>query len=206
MRDARALADNGAMASGQRGSGCSYELDRRLTIVRVGPGWDEFALENGTAELVSPSPIGRPLMMYFADATTVHLYELMFQRVTNLGRHTTVPIRCDGPDIRRYLNLTISVTSTGGYHISTTMVRWEPRPPVLLLAADAARGEESLTLCSFCHRVDVTGRWIEVEEAVSLLRLFERRRQPRLEQSVCHACHKFMNAMLADEPTRPSNS
>ena len=66
------------MATEYRAASCSYHLDERLTITEVGHGWDHFALENGAPELIWPAPLGRPLMLFVADATTVHLTSSSF--------------------------------------------------------------------------------------------------------------------------------
>jgi hypothetical protein len=136
-----------AMATEQRAVTCSYVLDQQLTIQSVGPGWDEFALENGAPESLSPTPIGQPLMMFVTDATTIHLYELMFNRVAREKRPITLPIRCDAPDVRRFLNLTIASGVAGRFQITTSQVRSERRSMVDLLSPDAARHEGVLTMC-----------------------------------------------------------
>jgi hypothetical protein len=193
------------MVVGHRATSCSYQLDQQLRIVSLGPGWDEFALENGAVELVSPHPVGRPLFMYVTDATTVHLYELLFKRVMDLKRPVTVPIRCDGPTVRRFMNLTIHVRSQG-FLVTTTLARAESRPRLDVLAPKTPRTDHTLAICGWCNRAHVDRRWMEVEDAVAVLRLFERPRPPRVAHGICDACHRFMLAMLADdEPIRPSN-
>lgn len=181
----------------------SYELDRRLVITRIGAGWDQFALENGAPELVSPAPLGRPLLLYLTDATTVQLYELLFERVAAARRPMTLPIRCDGATRRRFLDLTIFPMSTGGFSIVTVLVRSEPRRPITLFERGARRRPESLMVCSWCNRAHIKGHWMEMEQGVIELRLFERDDQPRLEHSVCDACRRFMFTMLADDSKLP---
>ena len=193
------------MVVGHRATSCSYQLDQQLRIVSLGPGWDEFALENGAVELVSPRPVGRPLFMYVTDAATVHLYELLFKRVMDLKRPVTLPIRCDGPTVRRFMHLTIDPRPLG-FLVTTTLTHAESRPLVAVLAPEAARSTDVLEICGWCNRASVDGRWMEIEDAVAVLRLFERPKPPRVSHGICDACHRFMRAMLADdEPVRPSN-
>jgi hypothetical protein len=188
-----------------RAASCSYQLDERLRIVSLGPGWDEFALENGAVELVSPRPVGRPLFLYVTDATTVHLYELLFKRVLDMKRPVTLPIRCDGPTIRRFMHLTIQL-QTPGFLVTTTLAHAESRPRVAVFAAEMPRSDDMVDICGWCNRASVDGRWMEVEDAVAALRLFERPKPPRASHGICDACHRFMLAMLADdEPIRPRN-
>jgi hypothetical protein len=192
------------MAEGYGAAACSYDLDQQLVITGLGPGWDEFAFENAATNLASPGPVGRPLMMFIADATTVHLYELLFERVARDKRSMTLPIRCDAPGLRRHLNLTISARPAGGYHVSTTLVRAELRQPVALLDADVTRRADQLLMCGWCKRANVEQRWMEVEHAVALLGLFERPVQPQVVHGICDSCQGFMLAMLADDAKLPS--
>jgi hypothetical protein len=89
------------MAIEHRPARCSYELDQRLIISSLGPGWDEFAIENGAPELLSPAPIGRPLLLFVSDPITAHLYELLFERAARSRTAIAFPIRCDAPALRR---------------------------------------------------------------------------------------------------------
>lgn len=177
---------------------CHYELDQHLTITAVGAGWDEFALANGAPELLSPTPIGRPLMLYVTEATTVHLYEQVFQRVAHLKRAIKFPIRCDSSEFRRYLDVTITATVTSGFSVSTHLVRLEARRRFVLFSTDPSKHEGSLVLCGWCKRADVDGKWVEVEDAVVSLRLFERRASPLLQHGICAECHQRMLALIED--------
>jgi hypothetical protein len=186
-----------------RGSTLSYEVDERLVLRRLGPGWDDFAIQNGAPELVSPFPLGRPLWMFMDDATTVQLYELLFARVSRLRRAMTVPVRCDGAARRRFFALTIEPGPSGGFSISALLVRSEPRQPIRLFDRNARRRQESIAMCSMCQRLEVAGGWMEVEDAVTLLRLFERDDMPRLTHTVCESCERFMMTLLKDDAKLP---
>jgi hypothetical protein len=191
------------MPTSPGGLTCSYELDPQLFIRHLGPGWDRFALENGAPELTSPNPLGHPLWMYLSDSATVHLYELVFKRVAYTRRAVTFPIRCDGAARRRFLALTVSPGPGGGYTLSSVLVRSEPRRPILLFDPAVRRREDAVTVCSWCQRVDAHGMWVEVEEALSLLRLFERDDAPQVRAGVCDACSRFMFSILRQDPKLP---
>jgi hypothetical protein len=185
------------------GPTCSYELDQRLVVRKLGPGWDRFAIENGAPELTSPHPLGQPLLMFLSDAATVHLYELLFARVAQTRRAITFPIRCDGAVRRRFLDLTIAPGASGGFALSSVLVRSEARQPILLFDRAARRREDSVTVCSWCQRLEVGGKWLEVEDAVTVLRLFERDDMPVVTSSVCDACERFMLTLLGADAKRP---
>ena len=181
----------------------SYQLDQALVLRQLGPGWDKFAIENGAPELVSPNPVGRPLWIFVRDATTVHLYELLFEQVARTRRPLTVPTRCDGASRRRYMDLTIAVAGAGGFLLSSTLVRSEPRQPILLFDRAARRRTASLAVCSWCQRLDAKGQWMEAEDAVWELRLFGRDEMPTLQPTVCDTCERFMVTMLSDDAKLP---
>lgn len=191
------------MPTAPGGLTCSYELDHQLFIRHLGPGWDRFALENGAPELTSPHPLGRPLLMFLSDAATVHLYELLFKRVAYTRRPMTFPIRCDGAARRRFLHLTVAPGLSGGYSLSSVLVRSEPRRPILLFDTAVRRTDDAVTVCSWCQRVEAPGKWLEVEEAISLMRLFERDDAPRVKAGVCEACERFMFSILRQDPKLP---
>jgi hypothetical protein len=186
------------MPTPERGLTCTYELDDRLILRRFGPGWDETAIENGAPELVSPHLVGRPLLMFLSDATTVHLYELLFKRVADMRRPITVPMRCDGAARRRFLQLTIAPLAAGGFTVTTLLVRSEARLPILLFEPHVRRRPQSLAVCSWCQRAEAQGRWVEVEEAVSVLRLFEVDSVPQVTAAVCESCERFLRTLLHD--------
>jgi hypothetical protein len=182
---------------------CSYDLDRHLVITSLGPGWDEFALENGAAELLAPAPVGHPLMMYVSDATTVHLYELLFTRVSRERREVSFPIRCDGPALRRYLTVTISPKAGAGFRVNTMLVRSEARAPVQLLATSLPRRQDQLVVCGWCKKAGVGEQWVELEQAVALLGMFEGRDPPEMTHGICTTCQRFMITLLADDAELP---
>ena len=177
---------------------CSYELDQQLFIRHLGPGWDQFAIENGAPELVSPRPLGQPLLLFLSDATTVHLYEILFKRVVQTRRSISFPIRCDGAARRRFLNLSVSLAAGGGFSLSSVLVRSEPRQPIHLFDPAKRRRQGSVIVCSWCQRVEANGTWVEVEEAIALLRLFERDDPPHAKGGVCDACERFMLSLLRE--------
>ena len=76
-------------------------------------------------------------------------------------------------------------------HILVTnwLERVEARPPMPLLEPAAARSEEYVTVCSWCKKVELPGAtWVEVEEAVEHLRLFDRAVLPQLTHGICPTC------------------
>jgi hypothetical protein len=69
------------------------------------------------------------------------------------------------------------------------IVKIESRPRVALLAGDVERSDQVVTVCSWCKKVRIgTGDWVEVEEAVDRLELFNANVRPRLNHGICPPC------------------
>ncbi len=167
---------------------CSYQVDSELRIVAVDEAWSDFALANDGGDLLPPRPLGRSLLSYIADLPTAHVYRRLFDRVRQTGQPLAVPFRCDSPKLRRFLELQLQPQIGGGFLLSTVLLRVEPRPHVSLLDPSQARADDHLLMCSWCKQVSVGGSWMEVEDAVSGLRLFEREMLPEITHGICPVC------------------
>ncbi len=73
----------------------------------------------------------------------------------------------------------------------------EERPTPILLDADVGRSDELLRSCGWCKKFLVGDEWVEVEEAVQRLRLFQRRRLPSITHGICDGCYEKMNEVAA---------
>jgi hypothetical protein len=51
-----------------------------------------------------------------------------------------------------------------------------------------------LTMCGWCDRFLVDGEWVEVEEAVARLGLFELPKLPSIDHGVCPDCTEMLLA------------
>ena len=180
-------------------TGCAYELDADLRILSVDPSWSDFARTNDAPELVPPGPLGKLVLACIADPASEHLYKRLFETVLRTGRTIVVPIRCDSPTQRRFLELKIEPREPAGLRIVTSLTRVEPRLAVALIDGRATHGEEHLRMCGWCKSVDVGGRWCEVEEAVRAMGLFQREVMPAVTHGICPACYERVIALI-DEP------
>jgi hypothetical protein len=176
---------------------CVYELDAELRIRAVDRAWSEFAKANAAPELVvPPGPIGQGVLGYIQDATTVHLYQRLFERVLRSRLPVVFPFRCDSPEMRRFLEMEIRPSPSSGLQLQTRVVRLEPRRPIPLLDQAVPRSRSLLRMCSWCKAVDVSGRWCDVEEAVVALSLFERELLPAITHGICPPCQVQVEGML----------
>ncbi len=170
---------------------CAYELDANFRILRVDQRWAVVARSNGAPQLIPPpGPIGQSAVSCATDMTSALIYERLFTRVLETGRAIAIAFRCDAPALRLYMNLSIEPRSGEGLRVETTLTRAEERPPMALLDPEAPRGSDLLLMCGWCKSVEVAGRWVEVEEAVAALGLFERLYLPRVTHGMCPPCYE----------------
>lgn len=175
---------------------CAYRLDDELRISAVDTAWSTFAQANEAPELVPPRPLGQPIFSYIQDATTVHLYRELYDRVRRSRRAVEFPFRCDAPALRRFLEMEINPDEASGLRVETRVVRIEAREPVALLERSVERGGELLRMCGWCKLVDVEGEWREVEAAVAALGLFDREAMPTITHGICPSCSRRMEELL----------
>ena len=78
----------------------------------------------------------------------------------------------------------------------------EHRPEQALLRHGLARGPGIVTICGWCKRVSVLGDWLEIEDAIATLPVFEAERPPNLSHGICEDCGGQMMATVsqADRP------
>lgn len=165
-----------------------YEIDAHDVLIDVGDRWEQFAEECGAEGLDRRRVLNRPLWDFIAGRETKHAYELLLGRAREGGKPLVVPFRCDGPTIRRYMELDIVPRTAGQVQLVGRLLRTETRPHVALLDAERECSDEVLVICSWCKRVDAEGQWMEVEDAVSTLGLFVRTALPRLSHGICERC------------------
>lgn len=155
--------------------------------------WVAFAAENGLPRLTFESVKGRVLWDYISDATSCHFYKALAKKVRETGRTLTVLFRCDGPECRRFMKMFIVNMDAGALEFCSVMLREEARPRVDFLDPNFPRTKEFLTMCAWCKKVNVAG-WVDVEEAVRQLQLFERTHLPQITHGVCPACKEAIDA------------
>jgi hypothetical protein len=121
---------------------------------------------------------------------------MLLRRVRSELRSVDLPFRCDGPAVRREMDIRIASQASGRFVVFSARLRGEERRDEFqpLLAAETPRNEETLTMCGWCDRFLVGGEWVEVEEAAARLRLFALPRMPAISHGVCPDCSEMLLA------------
>ncbi|HEY7949723.1 MAG TPA: hypothetical protein VID51_02695 [Solirubrobacterales bacterium] len=172
----------------------SYAIDEHDHLVKVDRGYYRFAEENGWAE--ATTSLGRSLWDYVAGEEMRKLQRMLVRRVRDEVGDVELPFRCDGPEVRRRMDIRIVARPGGRAVLFSARLRAEEEreEPQPLLDPEAPRGEEILTMCGWCDRFEVGGEWVEVEEAARRLELFDRPELPALSHGICPDCTEMLLA------------
>lgn len=168
-----------------------YHVDEEDRIVFVSPDWVAFAGGND-GPVATNALMGTKIWRHLSDSTTQQIYHLVMAKVREVGRSITLPFRCDAPDKRRFMELEISLLFQSHLKFRTRLLHEEERTPVVLLASASqltAGKSQTVLMCSWCKRVSCP-EWLEVEDAVLRLRLFDEAAVPAITHGMCPDCQR----------------
>lgn len=177
-----------------------YSIDAENCVCSVSGSWGDFAVANGTADLSPETVVGSVLWKWIADSETEQVYRTLFDRIRATGRPFAVPFRCDAPTMRRFMRLRVSAEDDGVIHLESETVREEQRDSQKLLDPILPRNGELLKMCGWCKKIPLPDdRWLEIEDAVRELSLFESPSLPQISHAMCPACYASTMKALDDQ-------
>jgi len=175
-----------------------YRIDPTDRLICINENWLAFAQANDAPYLEADEILNRSLWDFVTNLETRHLYEMILAKVRR-GEVIRLHYRCDSPECRRFMELIVSRLRDGYVQFDSRILRQEQRDPVDLFAVNMPRAADFLTVCSWCKKVQIAeNRWVEVEEAVDRLHLFERTHLPQLTHGMCGICFKDINETVAE--------
>jgi hypothetical protein len=180
--------------------GVAYLIDAQDSIIAVDGAWDTFACENGGPQLVGTA-VGSSLLDCITGVELRTLWRDLLARARS-GVVLTLPYRCDSPEIRRDLLLTITPHADGQLAFESVTQTAEARPPQSLLTAPTVDGAPILA-CGWCRRIWVC-EWVEVEEAVIRLGLLETDLPP-ITHGLCPDCDRRVRSDAGLSPPESLN-
>ena len=140
-----------------------YWLDGNDKIVSVNHSWDQFALDNDGAHLISLDILGKSIWEFVCGDVTRMWLETLFTLARLRGTPVMRPYRCDSPNIRRYMSLNIVLESSSVLRVEHLILSTELREiPVYMQAAKRFSVNVSLR-CSICGRMEFDNSWVEPE-------------------------------------------
>lgn len=172
----------------------SYAIDDQDRLIKVDGGYYRFAAENGWDG--AGTSLGRTLWDFIAGKQTQKIQRMLLRRIRDEVRAVELPFRCDGPDVRREMDIRIAADKSGRVVLFSARLRSEearelPQP---ILDPSIPRGEDLLAMCAWCDRFCINGEWVEVEEAAARLELFRRPEQPQISHGICPDCSEMLLA------------
>jgi hypothetical protein len=172
----------------------TLHVDARDMITFVDAQWLTFAIENDTPSLTIESVVGTSLWTHISDAATRQIYEILSRRVRRGGEPAMVPFRCDGPTVRRHMQMSILPRPENSLEYRSLLLAEERRGQLDLFSPDIQRGEHLVVMCSWCKRIRGL-IWMEAEEAIREMGLFKSSPAPRLSHGICPQCtRQFLQA------------
>lgn len=169
-----------------------YHINHEDELIYANDDWYDFAKENEAGYLVADRMYGQSLWNFIIDPETINLYQTIFHKVRKNNTVLTLPFRCDSPELRRYMKLTIAKMDSG-IQLTGRVLKLEKRDKVLLFDAHAKRTNKTLRICAWCKKVEVEGNWHEVETVIERLKLFQKTKLPQLDHVMCNNCYKILN-------------
>jgi hypothetical protein len=175
-----------------------HRVDAGDRIVSADENWVAFAAENGLPSLTAEAVRGKVLWDFISERTTREFYVILAQKARKSGKMISVPFRCDGPECRRFMRMVILPVRDDGLEFRSVLVREEARRRAALFDPQAPRSDELIPVCAWCKKVKAWD-WMEVEQAVEELRLFEETRLPAITHGICPECRAALELKLAEE-------
>ncbi len=174
-----------------------HRIDGSDAIVYVNDEWVRFAKANDAPGLTRKTVLHRCLWDFIASPEVAVLHQSLANRVRALGKSVRLPFRCDSPGLRRCLEMEVIPLGGGGVEYRCWLIHVEARPPVSVLRSDIPRTDALVRICSWCRRIEAgEAGWVELEEGIRRLGLFEAEAVPGISHTICDVCL----AVLTNEP------
>lgn len=144
----------------------SYTLDHANRIVGIGGSWNCFALENGALNLLESQVLGRDIGEFIIGDTTRMFVFAMLDSARLLAKPITRSYRCDSPQYRRFMEMTLLPGPQDMIELHHRLVREEPvQYPIKFTVAPDGAHSGLVKRCSMCNRLNLQNRWLEADEA-----------------------------------------
>jgi hypothetical protein len=177
----------------QENSCCvTYRINERDEIISVNDDWCRYASDHGWEGISPDEVLHRPIYDYITDSTTSSLYQYLFKRVRG-GSSVRYQFNCESSSHRRVMEMTvIPIGNEGSVELKARRLSKQARKLQRFDSTSNPNEDKFLRACGWCCRIDLEGYWIEVEDAVARLGVFEFSRLPKLTHGICQDCFADM--------------
>jgi hypothetical protein len=176
-----------------------YRINAQDGITYVNDEWSKFAVENGAPELIGLRVLNKNIWSFISGMSVDSLYRQIIQRVRS-GIEMTFDLRCDSPELKRLLKMTVKPLTNGEIEFSTHLIWQKERTSNNMHDSIPPRSPRVIMTCSWCNRIEVaTSEWKEIEEAFDILNFFRSNELPRLSHGICGDCYKRISKTIKSE-------
>ncbi|WP_446010588.1 hypothetical protein [Candidatus Electrothrix sp.] len=166
-----------------------YLVNRNNQIEFTDKAWEDFAGQNGGEKLMNEMVLYRDISSFISCARCQELYDMLINSVRGTRKAIEFPFRCDSPDMRRFMKMEMIPLDQEKIEFTSYTEKEEARPPIYLLDISVPRSEEIITICSWCKRIKTdNAHWLDMEEAVEKMELFNSNCLPKLSHGICSSC------------------
>jgi hypothetical protein len=166
-----------------------YRIDGADVLTDVGGDWDEFARANGGIGQV----VGRPLWHFVTGTDVRAVWSLLLRRVRDVGGPLAFLYRCDGPGVRRLMQMELLADSDGYIAFRSTQIKTASAATYLGRWEQGIR-RDAIVVCGWCARVRLEESWVAPEAAADELGLTGGR-GARLSHGICETCARELKAL-----------
>ncbi len=179
--------------SGPTETSLVYRIDADDCLSYFNPAWSDSVRALGAEALAPAHLLGRSLWLLFEDRTVRDLYIAVTARARR-GWPARFLYRCDTATRFRTYEMKIRRVEARGVEFCSTLRHQHERPPVIFLQAGLARDDQRrLTMCSWCHAIELPAAfWVPIEQAAEMSGFLATDRLPHLHHSVCPTCRLMM--------------
>ena len=172
-------------------NGCcvTYRINARDEIIAVNDDWCRYASDHGWEGISAELVLLRPIYNYITDSTTSRLYQYLFKRVRS-GSTARYQFNCESDSHQRVMEMTVMpFGNRGEVEMKARMLSKQEHSLHRADLAEKKKQEaEFLRACGWCYRIDMEGYWLNVEDALAELGVFEFSRLPKLTHGICKDC------------------
>jgi hypothetical protein len=178
---------NGPPVNGPNDSDVSYRLDDQDRIVEVNSNWDRIARENDGEAVVADRILGTKLYAHVTDEPSRMYVWTMLDSVRKLFRPSVKLYRCDSPDLKRHMEMTILPESGGGLLVKHRLIRIEKMPLRVRFISQAGGHPPLVLRCTMCVKLKIEGVWL-APDATVLAGVSQSDGASRVAYSICEDC------------------
>ena len=176
---------------------CLYRIDGNDCITSIGGQWTEFARANRGKRLAPSRVKGTNLWDHITGLENRLVYAQILEIVRKRGVPVQFSFRCDAPDCRREFLMKIAPGAGQSCVFQTTLLRMSKRPFMGLLDPAFPRTEDTLMVCNWCMRAQLSDMvWRDIESAIIWLGLVHAKAMPEPAFTICPTCmQRIRNAL-----------